>query len=474
MIILLFKNVLRNIFFCKNLFFYSISISALIFFSLYKMIHRSLWLDELYMLAVAKMDFISSIQQTFDYSAPLYQILLKLLVKIGFDSEIVLRFPSLVFSLLSLIYVYLLAKLIFNQKTAVVTTLLTSVHPFVVYYSSESRPYTLLLLLSCASCYYYLKCIDLKTHKNYLLYATFTILMPLGHYYGYLVFAAQLCHLIIFYLIKSLNNKEFIPSFLITFLILLILSIFPIRYVLEGLPAASWMQPPTLYSWELGDFFRSSRFLVLCAIFIALVCSLINIVNRVMYRKNLSKEACGFLFLFLWIVFGVYSILLYSAVIKPLYTERHFVFIIPACIILLSYFITRLYPVVSLSIIISIFALFLLIDWQRCLFIPRKGFPELVSFLNELEVSKCFIIDKPYGSFYKSPNITGLQYYSFDGKIEPFTIPNHSPLRTAPDGFYLVYEAKQNDFLHYLNSYKTHFVQMPFETSILFYVTSGP
>lgn len=91
------------------------------------------------------------------------------------NSEIFLRFPSLIYSIISLFVFYKLISITLNGKIAALAILIFSFLPFSLYWSSQYRVYPLLLLLSLLYIYHF----EL-TKKNRIYIYTFMCLGILG------------------------------------------------------------------------------------------------------------------------------------------------------------------------------------------------------------------------------------------------------------------------------------------------------
>src|SRR5258708_3564122 len=80
---------------------------------------RSLWQNELFSIAVARLprgEFVRLLSHT-EANMALYYALLRVWLRLG-DSETFLRIPSLIFSLLTTLIVYLLARCLYGHRPA--------------------------------------------------------------------------------------------------------------------------------------------------------------------------------------------------------------------------------------------------------------------------------------------------------------------------------------------------------------------
>lgn len=137
-------------------------------------LNQSLWLDEgIQWWAVTTFPLKHLITEYIkgDFNPPLFHIMLYFWVKLFGDSEISLRFPSVLFGLGTVYFTYKLGGL----KAA----LLTATAPLLIYYSQEARMYSLAAFTATATLYFFI-----KKSKLYILTA---ILMLYSHYLTWLL-----------------------------------------------------------------------------------------------------------------------------------------------------------------------------------------------------------------------------------------------------------------------------------------------
>ncbi|OGH94321.1 MAG: hypothetical protein A2538_00735 [Candidatus Magasanikbacteria bacterium RIFOXYD2_FULL_41_14] len=109
---------------------------------------------------------------------PLYTIFLHFWQMLVGSEELMLRLPSLVFSLLTIVLVYQLGQLLFNKRAGLVASLLIALSGLNVFYATENRIYSLFTLLATTSFYlFYQIFYNQKTAKKK--YITFGIIQAL-------------------------------------------------------------------------------------------------------------------------------------------------------------------------------------------------------------------------------------------------------------------------------------------------------
>src|SRR3989344_916849 len=217
-------------------------ISVFIFAFLIRLIalNQSLWLDEATTAKVVKTLSFTGIVTQFspgDFHPPLYYLLMKFWTSIFGYSEIALRFPSVIFTLLTGLVVYRIGTLLKNQLVGWWAAVFFLFNPLIVYYSQEARMYGMVTFILSISLYYLLVITGSDDHlvqdqklkikdqkfsakfKNNVLFGLSCVL-ALATFYGSIFFiAAAWC-----YLIYKKQWQAFLFSFFIVFCLFFILS----------------------------------------------------------------------------------------------------------------------------------------------------------------------------------------------------------------------------------------------------------
>lgn len=162
--------------------------------------------------------------------------LVALFFKIGGQTESMARLPFIIIGSLLPIAVYILAKRLFNNATAICSSLLTIFSYYLITWSRQARAYALLQLLVLITIIQYLKIIDAHPRKNkfgyffYLLIFFFTIILGIfTHTIFYILILSIAVHFAIF---KNSELGKFFNSFLKLFFVsasLLFMLFVPIR-----------------------------------------------------------------------------------------------------------------------------------------------------------------------------------------------------------------------------------------------------
>jgi uncharacterized membrane protein len=178
-------------------------------------LNQSLWLDEAVTAKVVMnygfTEIVSKFSPT-DFHPPLYYLFMKLWTNMFGYSEVALRMPSVLFSLMTGYVVYLIGGIwaasffLFN--------------PLIVYYSQEARMYMMATLFLTGALYYLLKNLRVNELPSFKLknQIIFCLLISLAFltFYGSIFFIAT----IFIYLLYKKQYKEFFVScflFLVAF-----------------------------------------------------------------------------------------------------------------------------------------------------------------------------------------------------------------------------------------------------------------
>jgi len=322
---------------------------------LYRLGACDFWYDEIGSVSISK-------NFSHNWNPPVYFIILYYWVKLFGVSEFTLRFPSLVFSVISIPCLFFLGKQIFNRRVGLYASLVMCLSSFHIWYAQEARPYSLSVLLSILSTYF-LYCF-LKKGKNkagffYILFSILGIYCDVTYYYLFLL-PIQLLAIVIFkrkdiylklfyffcliFLFFSLRLEYFISKFL---------------YVIGGF----WIPAPSLkslvftmenfslgYNASAGLYWFSDVLVLLIA-----VLGFLTFRQKIDWKRNFIFIAMLF-FLPLVLVFG------FSKIFFPVYLDRGLIIFSPYYYILLGLGIDSLAHKRLRKIIVSAFLVVLLIS----------------------------------------------------------------------------------------------------------------
>jgi mannosyltransferase len=139
--------------------------------------------------------------------------------KIFGNSEISARLPSAIAGSLSLVAMYHFSKQFFDKYISTSATILLSLTFAGIYYSQEARSYSLLILLSIISIFYFLKILisESPSVKEYITYSFIIILTAYIHYFGLLLIIFQFIYL--FFITAFFDKQKLLKTLAIQFLL---------------------------------------------------------------------------------------------------------------------------------------------------------------------------------------------------------------------------------------------------------------
>ena len=139
-----------------------------------------------------------------------FNVVLHIWTKIFGNSDFSVRFLPLIFSLLVIVFCYLIsAKLLQNKKLALFIALLCAFHPLLVNYGQVCRSYSMGTLFSLASSYFFFQFVlkDVTKMSYYLFYSISVAIALTTHYLTVSVFIAHAC-ILPYFLPKSESLGE--------------------------------------------------------------------------------------------------------------------------------------------------------------------------------------------------------------------------------------------------------------------------
>jgi 4-amino-4-deoxy-L-arabinose transferase-like glycosyltransferase len=219
---------------------------------------------------------------------PLYEIILHFWINLAGNSDVVQRIPSVIFGFIGVFFVYLLAKLMFDKRTGLISSFLFSSSLIVLYISRISRSYSLFSTLVIISFYLFFLILNnegKKKKKSLIGLFLINVLLLYTHYFAFLVI---FCQFVIGAAEQARGNKTFFKDIILVHLGALLLFSFWIPNFLFDLnnePLINILHNNNYPPWEmLGSIFiiggsQGSVFLfIIYSIFI--VFSVYKYINR--------------------------------------------------------------------------------------------------------------------------------------------------------------------------------------------------
>ena len=121
------------------------------------------------------------------HAPPLYHFLLHFWMYLG-NNEFTIRMLSLITGTLAIPAIYFLAKELYDDKVGLISAFLMGIVPIQVHFSQIARHYSLLILLTIISIYYFVRVLKDQTNTSmWIGYLFFTFLCMYTHYYAFVI-----------------------------------------------------------------------------------------------------------------------------------------------------------------------------------------------------------------------------------------------------------------------------------------------
>ncbi len=187
-------------------------------------LNQSLWLDEGINVNVARdlsfKDLVLHYSLS-DFHPPLYHVILHAWITFFGSSEIAARLPSVIFGVGTVFVVYLIAKKLYDAKTALIASTLIATAPLHIYYSQEARMYMLAAFFATLSVYFFISILERDKLFNWLGFIASTTLMLYSDYLPYLLLPAFFIYIAVNRrAIPKSTIKTFIPALVLIFALL--------------------------------------------------------------------------------------------------------------------------------------------------------------------------------------------------------------------------------------------------------------
>lgn len=357
----------------------------------------SLWGDEGWAATLAVKPYLEIIQTVArDTSPPLYYLCLHTWMKFFGTSEVAIRSLSFLFFLGTVITVFLIAKHLWDKKTATLAALLALTSPFLFTYAFEGRMYAILAFTSTLSVYFFLK----KNRPGFILATTAALY---SHHFSIFIILWE----VIWRLGENWGQpfKKLVKSFADFFIIgLLYLPwLYPLYYQTSLVGSGFWLGKPTfldligvIKKFLIGTGETKLEFFALIAIVTTL------------FLRRLGQEKKMTLFLTGWFLAPLVFTFLISQAFQPIFYDRYMLMAIPAGSLLIASL--RRKP----SVIFIFLAIFFLgiINYGYFFQPTKRPFRQLAKFI-KTEASDLALINYNAGSHH----LWESKYYGLEAPI---------------------------------------------------------
>jgi uncharacterized membrane protein len=259
-------------------------------FRIYDLGTQSIWLDEAFSVALAKMTLPQMVQAAApDVHPPLYYFLLHYWIIVFGTSESAVRLLSVLFGVLAIPMIYVVGRQLFNKEAGLVAALILALSSLNIYYSQETRMYSLMVLLALLSMYFFWRFLQQRSLVSSVGYVLSTTLLVYTHYYGWFVVIAQNIYVVTLLLLskhRAYRLRDWVVLQAIVVVLFVPWMAVLVNQILRREAAAALVAPPTTtiliytfssYSGAFASYFGKA---VLLALFL-----LLSVLSLVAYQK---------------------------------------------------------------------------------------------------------------------------------------------------------------------------------------------
>jgi 4-amino-4-deoxy-L-arabinose transferase-like glycosyltransferase len=168
---------------------------------LFRIGYQSLWGDEAFSVGVSRLSLPEMTEPLVNISwnhPPLHYYLLHFWLRIFGVGDFQARLLSTVFGTLSIIMIFMLARDLFDRRTAFMAALLLAVSQLGVMYSQEARPYAQLLFFVLCSIYLFAKVLRERNLITWVGFVSSSILMLYTNYYSLLLLVSMFLFILMY------------------------------------------------------------------------------------------------------------------------------------------------------------------------------------------------------------------------------------------------------------------------------------
>lgn len=396
----------------------------------YHLDFQSAWLDEAHTLVVTDPKYPLSVLHDkiikVEGTPHLFFLIVRGLSEVFGHSMFVLRFLSAFLGTLSVYYIFLLAKEMFNKKAALISAMLLTINIFHIENSQEARSYALFVFLVIFSYHRMLNFVKNQSVKNTILLGLFAGLIPNAHLFGVLNTASIYVSLFYFsFLVKGKMEKIIFLKHSFSALIISFVVFLPVIQIINNLsnsqshwiPAASWDGIKSVFIDLLGRV----EILAVLSLFFVVIYIIYYSFNKV---KNNSKieDDYNFIILMVWLTLCISTIIIKSYVgDASLILSRYFIGVLPAFIIISAFVLSLIKSKIIRGSIIA----FILLFSSYTIFIKREYYTKINK--SQFDLLTKEIADKNYKNDLIVANYGWfLNYYFDDSKSNNFNLSDFS------------------------------------------------
>jgi len=172
--------------------FVAIAFALFAVLTLWNISKASIWFDEAFSAYIIQFNFVDIVRYTAnDVHPPFYYFLLKIWSSIFGHTELGLRSMSVFFGAVAALFGYIFIRRYFGRRAAIVGLFILMLSPLFIRLSQEARMYTLVTAIVFAATYVFVRAMETKSRKLWIVYG---VLVSLGMWTHYFTALAWIAH----------------------------------------------------------------------------------------------------------------------------------------------------------------------------------------------------------------------------------------------------------------------------------------
>lgn len=279
---------------------------------------RDFWIDESYQYAISQKS-VSFILDSPDVHPPLFNLFTKLLLTLGIENYLALRFIMVILSVIFIYAFYSTVKELFGNGIAINSTILISFSLTFIYYSTEFRSYIFALIFVVLQIKYFNRVLNTEGKYSIFYCMLFSLLMIYTHYMTGLILITQ----ILFLTMNWKKIKYFAKSDLFQLLFFLFCFSVPLLiYMIRTLPKVQsfWFKDIGLVSLVSTFYYIITPPIEIASVY--LIFFLLLFLGLIAFRKKIDLKLKQFIY---YLFFPVILMWVISQIF-PFYHHRYFLF----------------------------------------------------------------------------------------------------------------------------------------------------
>lgn len=325
---------------------------------------------------------------------PLYEILLHFWIKLFGISELSVRMPSLIFSTITVFYVFRIGFKYFNLRIGIVASLLFIFSNYQTLYAHEARVYTMFGMLSTISMFHFLSLVDRQERRwfHFGILTLTNIVLIYSHYFGFFVLGIEFTFILVSKELRKNLWKQILASTLLIFIAYIPnIKIITERF-LDSSQNGTWLTKPnglaSLYTMIVK--FANAPVVAVTTITILLISLGIYIVKRENIEIPKTK-----LLIAVW--FAIPFILMFCiSYFIPMYLDRYLIFISSSFVILIPIAIESLTNNKKISTAILVVTCLLFVATTKTNITNKRNVKETVQKIKEIKNDSTMVVINPY------------------------------------------------------------------------------